>query len=76
MNQAASRFAFISSDTADARAALGKLSARYGQTPVEEADIFDLVPNIAKPKALKYALSNSFGFGGVNAALVFGKAPA
>jgi NAD+ kinase len=39
MNQAASRFAFISSDTADARAALGKLSARYGQTPVEEADI-------------------------------------
>ncbi|KQX34081.1 3-oxoacyl-ACP synthase [Devosia sp. Root436] len=44
--------------------------------PVEEADIFDLVPNVAKPKAIDYALSNSFGFGGVNAALVFGKAPA
>jgi 3-oxoacyl-[acyl-carrier-protein] synthase II len=44
--------------------------------PVEEADIFDLVPNKAKPKAIDYALSNSFGFGGVNAALVFGKAPA
>ena len=44
--------------------------------PVEEADIFDLVPNAAKPKAIDYALSNSFGFGGVNAALVFGKAPA
>lgn len=43
--------------------------------PVEEADIFDLVPNKAKPKTLDYALSNSFGFGGVNAALVFGKAP-
>lgn len=43
--------------------------------PVEEADIFDLVPNKAKPKVLDYVLSNSFGFGGVNAALVFGKAP-
>ncbi len=44
--------------------------------PVKEADIFDLVPNVAKPKALDHVLSNSFGFGGVNAALVFGKAPA
>ena len=44
--------------------------------PVEEADVFDLVPNRAKPKALDYVLSNSFGFGGVNAALVVGKAPA
>ncbi|HEV7345172.1 MAG TPA: beta-ketoacyl-ACP synthase II [Devosia sp.] len=44
--------------------------------PVEEADIFDLVPNVAKPKAIEYVLSNSFGFGGVNAALVFGKVPA
>jgi len=34
------------------------------------------VPNTAKPKQLDYVLSNSFGFGGVNAALVFGKAPA
>ena len=38
--------------------------------------MFDLVPNVAKPKAIDYALSTSFGFGGVNAALVFGKAPA
>lgn len=44
------------------------------EDPVEEADVFDLVPNRAKPKALDYVLSNSFGFGGVNAALVFGKA--
>jgi 3-oxoacyl-[acyl-carrier-protein] synthase II len=44
--------------------------------PVPEADVFDLVPNTAKPKALDYVLSNSFGFGGVNAALVVGKAPA
>ncbi|MHA6690215.1 beta-ketoacyl-ACP synthase II [Devosia sp. A449] len=44
--------------------------------PVEAADVFDLVANTAKPKAIDYALSNSFGFGGVNAALVFGRAPA
>lgn len=31
--------AFISSDTADARAAVEELSARYGQTPVAEADV-------------------------------------
>jgi len=42
---------------------------------VEEANLFDLVPNAAKAKSIDYALSNSFGFGGVNAALVFGKAP-
>ena len=39
--------------------------------PEDSARRFDLVPNIAKPKALKHVLSNSFGFGGVNAALVF-----
>lgn len=43
--------------------------------PEAVADQFDLVPNAAKPKALDYVLSNSFGFGGVNAALVFGRAP-
>ncbi len=35
----ASRFAFVSSDTPDAGAALENLSARYGQRPVAEADI-------------------------------------
>jgi 3-oxoacyl-[acyl-carrier-protein] synthase II len=34
-------------------------------------EAFDLVPKVAKPKALRHVLSNSFGFGGVNAALVF-----
>lgn len=38
-NKSASRFAFISSDTPDARTALESLSKRYGQTPMEEADI-------------------------------------
>ena len=41
--------------------------------PEDEADKFDLVPNVAKAKSVDYALSNSFGFGGVNAALVFGR---
>lgn len=39
--------------------------------PEEVARQFDLVPLEAKPKALRHVLSNSFGFGGVNASLVF-----
>ncbi len=39
------------------------------QTPSESCDL-DLVPLKAKPKQVKIALSNSFGFGGTNAALV------
>jgi 3-oxoacyl-[acyl-carrier-protein] synthase II len=31
---------------------------------------FDLVPKVAKAKPIRHVLSNSFGFGGVNAALV------
>jgi 3-oxoacyl-[acyl-carrier-protein] synthase II len=29
------------------------------------------LPNKPRPMAIEYALSNSFGFGGTNAALVF-----
>jgi 3-oxoacyl-[acyl-carrier-protein] synthase II len=32
----------------------------------------DLVPIHAKSRPIRYALSNSFAFGGANAALVFG----
>ncbi|MEO8758756.1 MAG: beta-ketoacyl-ACP synthase II [Devosia sp.] len=39
--------------------------------PEDVAKQFDLVPLTPKPKALKHVLSNSFGFGGVNASLVF-----
>jgi 3-oxoacyl-[acyl-carrier-protein] synthase II len=35
----------------------------------------DLVPNKAKPMKIDIALSNSFGFGGTNASVVFKKAP-
>jgi 3-oxoacyl-[acyl-carrier-protein] synthase II len=41
--------------------------------PEDVAKQFDLVPRQAKPKALSHVLSNSFGFGGVNASLVFSK---
>jgi len=35
----------------------------------------DLVPNAAKPMTIDVALSNSFGFGGTNASVVFKRAP-
>jgi 3-oxoacyl-[acyl-carrier-protein] synthase II len=35
----------------------------------------DLVPNKAKPMKLEVVLSNSFGFGGTNASVIFKKAP-
>ncbi len=39
--------------------------------PDEGCDI-DLVAKQAKPRKVRYALSNSFGFGGTNACLIFG----
>jgi 3-oxoacyl-[acyl-carrier-protein] synthase II len=29
------------------------------------------VPQVARPRHIRYALSNSFGFGGTNASLLF-----
>jgi 3-oxoacyl-[acyl-carrier-protein] synthase II len=39
--------------------------------PDDAATGFDLVPHTARQKKIKVALSNSFGFGGTNVALVF-----
>lgn len=41
-------------------------------TPPEDCQI-DLVPLKAREKSIDYALSNSFGFGGTNASLIFGR---
>jgi 3-oxoacyl-(acyl-carrier-protein) synthase len=40
------------------------------ETPDSECDL-DYIPNHAREATVKYALSNSFGFGGTNAALLF-----
>lgn len=42
------------------------------ENPSVETKI-DLVPKVAKPMEINCAMSNSFGFGGTNAALVFAK---
>ncbi|MFQ5971044.1 MAG: beta-ketoacyl-ACP synthase II [Alphaproteobacteria bacterium] len=35
----------------------------------------DLVPHVSKERTVRFALSNSFGFGGTNASLIFSSAP-
>ncbi len=41
-------------------------------TPDPECDL-DYVPNTSRPAVVRYALTNSFGFGGTNATLLFKK---
>ena len=41
------------------------------ENKADEANHFNLVPNFSIEKKINYSLSNSFGFGGTNASLVF-----
>lgn len=43
------------------------------EDPIDEVAGMDLVPNVARKCDVKVAMSNSFGFGGTNASLVFKK---
>ncbi|MFA8385241.1 MAG: beta-ketoacyl-ACP synthase II [Pelagibaca sp.] len=42
------------------------------ETPAVETAV-DLAPKVKRERSITYALSNSFGFGGTNASVVFGK---
>ena len=44
------------------------------ENPSPSCDI-DLVPKQAKERRVRFALSNSFGFGGTNASLIFAGSP-
>ena len=44
------------------------------ENPSDGCDL-DLVPKFAKDRKMRYALSNSFGFGGTNATLIFAGPP-
>jgi 3-oxoacyl-[acyl-carrier-protein] synthase II len=61
-------------------AAIGALSVNYEYVPATvnyevpdpECDL-DYVPNIGRSARVRYLMSNSFGFGGINACLVLGR---
>ena len=46
----------------------------HHQSPDPACDL-DIVPNIGRSQPLRYVMNNAFGFGGINAVLVLGRAP-
>ncbi len=49
----------------------GRVHPTINQTTPDPACDLDYVPNVARERKLTYVLSNGFGFGGVNASLLF-----
>ncbi len=43
------------------------------ENPIDEVGDFNLVPNVAQKRDVNAAISNSFGFGGTNASVIFKK---
>lgn len=54
----------------------GFVPPTVGYREADAACDLDCTPNAGKPRAIRYAMSNSFAFGGLNAVLVFGPPPA
>jgi nodulation protein E len=53
----------------------GFVPATLGLSEPDPQCDLDYVPNVGRKMKVGYAMSNSFAFGGLNAALVFGPAP-
>ena len=57
--------------------ATGQIAIRFGfhgiDNPMPEAEGFDLLCDGPRPAGVDHVLSNAFGFGGVNASLVFSR---
>jgi nodulation protein E len=53
----------------------GMLPPTVNFTEADPACALDVIPNTARAAAIEWALSNSFAFGGLNAVLVFRRAP-
>jgi nodulation protein E len=54
----------------------GFVPATIGLSEPDPQCDLDYVPNVGRKRQVSHAMSNSFAFGGLNAVLVFGGAPA